>query len=111
MAQVIIAENLFKADYVREQTDLPFLVRADTGRYLRAERRRRRAARTTSSTVWDEATRTASSRRPAARDTEPRTCVSGSVRAGARTARFSVKLADGRAVDVRPLLDGDGAST
>ena len=27
MAQVIISENLFKPDYVREQTDLPFLVR------------------------------------------------------------------------------------
>jgi nitrate reductase alpha subunit len=35
MAQVIVSENLYKADYVREQTDLPFLVRDDTKRYLR----------------------------------------------------------------------------
>ena len=35
MAQVIISENLFKADYVHEQTDLPFLIRDDTKRYLR----------------------------------------------------------------------------
>jgi len=35
MAQVILAEALHDADYVREQTDLPLLVRDDTGRYLR----------------------------------------------------------------------------
>jgi DMSO reductase family type II enzyme molybdopterin subunit len=33
--QVILAEDLHDADYVREQTDLPFLVRKDTGRFLR----------------------------------------------------------------------------
>jgi DMSO reductase family type II enzyme molybdopterin subunit len=33
--QVIVAEKLFDADYVREQSDLPFLVRTDTGRFLR----------------------------------------------------------------------------
>jgi DMSO reductase family type II enzyme molybdopterin subunit len=33
--QVILAEDLYDADYVREQTDLPFLVRTDTGRFLR----------------------------------------------------------------------------
>lgn len=35
MAQVIISERLYDADFVREQTDLPFLVRQDTGRFLR----------------------------------------------------------------------------
>jgi len=34
-ARVIIEENLYKADYVREQTDMPFLVRKDTNRFLR----------------------------------------------------------------------------
>jgi DMSO reductase family type II enzyme molybdopterin subunit len=33
--QVILTENLYDADYVREQTDLPFLVRNDNGRFLR----------------------------------------------------------------------------
>ncbi len=33
--QVVIEENLFDAAYIREQTDLPFLLRADTGRFLR----------------------------------------------------------------------------
>ncbi|HLC30651.1 MAG TPA: molybdopterin-dependent oxidoreductase, partial [Dehalococcoidia bacterium] len=35
MAQVILAENRYKEEFVREQTDLPLLVRADTGRFLR----------------------------------------------------------------------------
>jgi len=34
-AQVIIAENLHNAAYIAEQTDLPFLVRTDTGRFVR----------------------------------------------------------------------------
>jgi anaerobic selenocysteine-containing dehydrogenase len=33
--RVVIDEGLYAADYVREQTDLPFLVRTDTGRFLR----------------------------------------------------------------------------
>ena len=35
LAQVIVSENLHNADFLREQTDLPFLVRNDTGRFLR----------------------------------------------------------------------------
>ena len=33
--QVVIEEDLYKADYLREQTDLPFLIRSDNGRFLR----------------------------------------------------------------------------
>ncbi len=35
MAQVIVSEGLYKPDFVREQTDLPLLVRTDTRRFLR----------------------------------------------------------------------------
>jgi DMSO reductase family type II enzyme molybdopterin subunit len=35
IAKVVIDERLYKGDYVREQTDLPFLVREDDGRFLR----------------------------------------------------------------------------
>ena len=35
MVQVIIAAALHKPDYIREQTDLPFLVRTDNGKFLR----------------------------------------------------------------------------
>ena len=37
MVHTIISEKLYDAGYIREQTDLPFLVRADTGEFLRAE--------------------------------------------------------------------------
>ena len=36
MAQVILSEELHDEAHIREQTDLPILVREDTGRYLRA---------------------------------------------------------------------------
>ncbi len=35
MAQVIISEGLYDGDFIREQTDLPLLVRTDNGRFLR----------------------------------------------------------------------------
>jgi len=35
MAHTIIARRLYKEDFLREQTDLPLLVREDTGRFLR----------------------------------------------------------------------------
>jgi len=35
IAQVIIEEGLYNEDFIREQTDLPFLVREDTKRFLR----------------------------------------------------------------------------
>jgi DMSO reductase family type II enzyme molybdopterin subunit len=33
--QVVIEEGMHRVDYVREQTDLPFLIRSDNGRFLR----------------------------------------------------------------------------
>ena len=44
MVQVIVADGLFDEAYIREQTDLPFLVRIDNGQFLR-ETDRRSAAR------------------------------------------------------------------
>jgi len=35
MAQVIVAEKLYKPDFMAEQTDMPLLVRLDNGRFLR----------------------------------------------------------------------------
>ena len=37
MVQVILREKLYQADYIKEQTDLPFLVRTDTKEFLRRE--------------------------------------------------------------------------
>jgi DMSO reductase family type II enzyme molybdopterin subunit len=35
MAQVIVSDASFDAEYLREQSDMPFLVRTDNGKYLR----------------------------------------------------------------------------
>jgi DMSO reductase family type II enzyme molybdopterin subunit len=56
MIQVILAEDLVDRDYVREQTDLPFLVRTDNGRFLReTDFVEGPEARDNLFYVWDEA--------------------------------------------------------
>jgi DMSO reductase family type II enzyme molybdopterin subunit len=101
MAQVIIAENLLDADYVREQTDLPFLVREDTGRYLRASDVQARGSDDVFF-FWNEATgRPAEAPGTLGHSTQD-------IRLGplvpALQGRFSVTLADGSSVSTRPLL-------
>jgi nitrate reductase alpha subunit len=57
MAQTIIADRLIDWDYVREQTDLPFLVRTDNQKFLRASDFGETGERADSSFYfWDEAT-------------------------------------------------------
>ncbi|MFQ5666217.1 MAG: molybdopterin-dependent oxidoreductase [Candidatus Binatia bacterium] len=51
-AQVIIAEKLYDAAYVSEQTDLPLLVRTDTHRFVR-ESAMRPSGSVTAFFVWD----------------------------------------------------------
>jgi DMSO reductase family type II enzyme molybdopterin subunit len=58
MVQVILAEKLYDAAYMREQTDLPFLIRTDTGQFLR-ETDFKPDGRDNLFYVWDEATRQA----------------------------------------------------
>jgi DMSO reductase family type II enzyme molybdopterin subunit len=57
-AQVIIAENLYNASYVAEQSDLPLLVRTDTNRFLR-ESDLRHGGSDTTFYVWDAKQRAA----------------------------------------------------
>lgn len=54
MCQVILKEKLYKEDFVREQTDLPFLVVESTGKYLR-ERDMRSGGRDDVFYIWDMA--------------------------------------------------------
>ena len=101
IAQVIIAENLLDVPYVREQTDLPFLVREDTGRYLRGSDIKA-GERADALFFWDEA-----ANRPAiAPGTQGH--ATQDLRLGsavpALDGRFSVTLAAGKQVKVRPLL-------
>lgn len=60
MIQVLLAEDLVDRDYIREQTDLPFLVRVDNGRFLReAELLPDGKGRDNLFYLWDERTRQA----------------------------------------------------
>jgi DMSO reductase family type II enzyme molybdopterin subunit len=93
VCQVILAENLLDAGFVREQTDLALLVRSDTGRYLRAQDVD--GGREDQLYFFDEATARIA---PAPRGTlrfEGSPALVGSHRA---------KLADGREVEVKPVL-------
>ena len=101
MAQVIVAEDLFDAEYVREQTDLPLLVREDTGRYLRASDVTKDGADDVFF-FWDEA-KNAPAIVPGSQGHGTQNLALGDVRP-ALAGRFSVSLLDGREVAARPLL-------
>ncbi|MFI5395998.1 MAG: molybdopterin-dependent oxidoreductase [Candidatus Binatia bacterium] len=51
-AQVIVAEGVYNAAYIAEQTDLPLLIHADTGRFVRQSDLRRGGSDSTFY-VWD----------------------------------------------------------
>jgi DMSO reductase family type II enzyme molybdopterin subunit len=60
MIEVILRERLYDPAYIREQSDLPFLVREDNGRYLReTDIEGGAGARDNLFYVWDERTRRA----------------------------------------------------
>jgi DMSO reductase family type II enzyme molybdopterin subunit len=102
MAQVILKEGLHDPEYVREQTDLPVLVRDDTGRYLRGSDLEK-GGRDDLLYFWDEG---------AERLAEVPGCQgegSASIALGwlrpALSGSHWVELADGSSVSVRPLLE------
>jgi DMSO reductase family type II enzyme molybdopterin subunit len=99
--QVILAEGLLAADYVREQTDLPFLVRVDDGRFLR-ESDLDPAGSAARFAVWDEATdRIAWA--PGSEGDARRTLALEGVRPSLDATR-KVALPDGRSVAVETVL-------
>jgi DMSO reductase family type II enzyme molybdopterin subunit len=102
MAQVILAEGLHDEEYVREQTDLPILVRDDTGRYLR-ESDLRGGGSDTLLYFWDEA-QDALAPVPGCEGEGGRLLALGALRP-ALSGRRTVELADGSQVVVRPLLE------
>jgi DMSO reductase family type II enzyme molybdopterin subunit len=100
-AQVILEEGLHDDEAVREQTDLPFLVRTDTGRYLR-ESDLERDGRDDLFYIWDEA-RDEMAEAPGCEGEGSHLLALGQ-RRPALHGRYSVKLADGREIAVRPLM-------
>jgi DMSO reductase family type II enzyme molybdopterin subunit len=102
MAQVILAEGLHDEDYVREQTDLPILVRDDSGRYLR-ESDLRKGGSDELLYFWDEAADRLA-KVPGSSGEGGRSLALGALRP-ALSGRRSVQLADGSETAVRPLLE------
>ncbi|MFN8546085.1 MAG: molybdopterin-dependent oxidoreductase [Candidatus Binatia bacterium] len=100
--QVVLAEGLHQADYLREQTDLPFLVRSDTRRFLR-ESDVKAGGHDDRFAVWDE-DRAALAWAPGSAGSTDRTL---RLPAGMRPAldgTHEVTLASGQRVMVQPVL-------
>ncbi|MFQ5698484.1 MAG: molybdopterin-dependent oxidoreductase [Myxococcota bacterium] len=102
MAQVILSENLYQADYVREQTDLPILVREDTGRYLRAADLHRFGGEK-DLYFWDSATN-ALAEVPGCEGEGSDSLALGAIRP-ALEGHYRVTGLDGNEIAVRPLLE------
>jgi anaerobic selenocysteine-containing dehydrogenase len=102
MAQVILEEDLHEAEYVREQTDLPILVREDTGRYLR-EADLEAGGADDVFYYWDDAS-DAIAKVPGCRGEGGASLSLGALEPSLSGAR-DLALAGGAVVKVRPLLD------
>ncbi len=102
MAQVIIEEGLLEADYVREQTDLPLLVRTDNGRFLR-ESDFLAGGREDAFYVWDEAG-AALALAPGTKGMKKPSLALGDIRPALEGKRV-VPLTDGTEVEVEPVFE------
>jgi DMSO reductase family type II enzyme molybdopterin subunit len=102
MAQVILQEDLFDADYVREQTDLAILVREDTRRYLRASDLSAAGGKDALQ-LWDEA-KDRLATVPGCEGEGSTSLALGALRP-ALGGRREVTLAGGKKVGVRPLFE------
>ncbi len=102
LCQVILEEGLLKEAYVQEQTDLPFLVREDTRRFLR-QSDLQREGKEDIFYVWDRRTNSLQEAPGTAGQPEP------SIALGdldpALEGRFEVHLRDGTPVNVRPVFE------
>ena len=100
-AQVMIAEGLVDTEYIREQTDLPILVRDDNARFLR-ESDLRKGGREDLLYFWDEA-RGALAPAPGCQGEGGRLLALEDIKP-ALAGRYEATLADGTAVTVRPVF-------
>jgi DMSO reductase family type II enzyme molybdopterin subunit len=102
MCQVIVEEGLLQEPYVQEQTDLPFLVREDTQRFLRQSDL---AAEGKDEVfyVWDR--RTDSLREAPGTPGQPEPSIALGELNPALAGRFDVTLSDGARVSVRPVFE------
>jgi DMSO reductase family type II enzyme molybdopterin subunit len=100
--QVVLAEGRLAADYVREQTDLPFLVRGDDGRFLR-ESDVMKGGSETRFAVWDEAAERITFTPGSEGSSEKTLRFHDGVRPGLEVTK-TARLASGSEVAVRSVL-------
>lgn len=102
LAHVVLEEKLYKEDFIREQTDLPFLVREDNGRLLHMSDLRK-DGKDDIFYCWDEATRRAVPM-PGARGHFRKTLRLGALKP-ALTGRFEVQGADDKPIPVTTVFE------
>jgi len=103
-AQIIVAEERYDVEYVREQTDLPVLIRQDDGRFLRHSDLEK-GGDDSRFYVWDEVKGGLAVAPGCAGDGEGgRSLALGKLRP-ALAGTFKVRLADGQEVEVRPVFE------
>jgi anaerobic selenocysteine-containing dehydrogenase len=100
--QVVIEENLHDVDYLLEQSDLPFLVRSDTGRFLR-ESDLEEDGRDDLFALWDQAKDEVVWAPGSAGSSEQTLELPDDLRP-ALEVREEVRLASGRSVAVRSVF-------
>lgn len=103
-AQVIIEQGLYKHDYVCEQTDLPILVREDTGRFLR-EADLKKGGAENRLYFWDEAKNKLAIVPGCEGDGDGGLSLALKGIRPALEGQRRVKLADGKEVVVRTVFD------
>ncbi len=103
MAHVIVNERLFTPGFVKEQTDLPLLVREDTGHFLRQADVQKGGADNVFY-VWDAATNRPVEA-PGSEGLGRGTTLALGQLDPALEGRFDVTLVDGRKFAVRPVFE------
>jgi len=100
--QVVVAEGLHDEPYLREQTDLPFLIRSDDGRFLR-ESDLKRGGSPSVFAVWDEA-RGAVALAPGSEGSAAKSLAFPAGVTPALETRQRVRLASGESVEVTTVF-------
>ena len=103
-AQVIVEEDLFDVEYVREQTDLPILLRIDNGRFLRQSDIKKKG-RDDQLYFWDEKTDALAEVPGCQGDGKGGRSLSLGKLVPSLGGTRRVELADGHEIEVRPVFD------